>query len=128
MQSSYPVNLVHHAVNQTINRALTHFSKRFPMTRHPERPQSTSTHPGAAVSPSVAIEDWDALFGAVKARLTLIGQPQDALGAEPPTAYALEAARAAVLECVQALDQLHATARQELARRDKGEKVGKGDE
>ena len=124
MQSSYPVNLL---VNQTINRALTHFSNRFAMTRHPERSQSTRIHPGATALPSVAIEDWDVLFSAVKARLTLIGQPQNAACAEPPTANALELVRASVLECVQALDQLHATARQELARCDDGDKGDKYD-
>lgn len=124
MPSSYRVNIIPHVVNQTINRALTHFCKRFAMMRHPERPQATSTKPCPVVPPSVAIEDWDALFSAVKARLTLIGQPQNAACAEPPTANALELVRASVLECVQALDQLHATARQELAGRDKG---GKGD-
>lgn len=118
MQRSYRANIVQHAVNQTINWAMAHFSKRFAMTRHPARPQPKSTKPGAAVSPSLAIEDWDTLFTAVKARLTLIGQPLDAPAAEPKAANEMELFRASVLECVQALDQLHMTARDELARRD----------
>lgn len=117
MQSSYRVKPLHNVLNQTINRALTHFSNRFPMTRLPDRPQFTSTNPGAAVSPNVAIEDWDVLFTAVKARLWLIGQPQDAPGPESPPADALQLVRASVLECVQALDQLHTTAQDELAKR-----------
>ena len=128
MQSSYPVNLAHHVVHQTIYRALAHFSNRLPMMRHPERLQSTVTHPEAVVSLGVAIEDWDALFSAVIARLTLIGQTQNARCAEPPTANALELVRASVMECVQALDQLHATARQELVRRNKDDNGDRGDE
>lgn len=118
MQSSYRVNLIPRTMEQTINLALTHFSERIFMTRPPEQRDSTAISPVATVSPSVAIDDWDTLFTAVKDRLTLMGQPLDATGAEPPTANALELVRAGVLECVQALDQLHRTARDELAKRD----------
>lgn len=117
MQSSYRVNLIPLTIEQTINLARTHFSKRIVMTRPPEQLDFKAISPVAAMSPSVAIEDWDTLFTAVKDRLTLIGQPLDATGAEPPTANAMELVRASVLECVQALDQLHMTARDELDRR-----------
>ena len=121
MQSSYRVSPFNKVFNQTIHRALTHFSKCFPMTRYPSRPQFISTNPGAAVWPNVAIEDWDALFSAVTARLTRIAQTQDTPCAEPGGADALAFLQGSVMECVQDLEQLHAMARQMLGRRAAGE-------
>ncbi len=119
MQSCYRVNPVHNVVNHAINRAQTYFSKRFAMTRHPARPPLTGTHPGASVSPSVAIEDWDALFTAVKARLTLAAHPRDGSTPKPTMSDTAQMERlcATVLDCVAALDQLHTTARDELMKR-----------
>lgn len=67
-------------------------------------------------SSDVAIEDWDILLGAVKARL------RQTVGECPVAASRArrddEAGRvqASVLECVAALDQLHATLTHELDR------------
>jgi hypothetical protein len=120
MQLPYRVSTIQHILNQITHRALPHLSKRLPMTRHTARPQHKSNHPGTEVLRGVPVEDWDALFSAVKARLTQIGQPLDPPGppgAESPTANTLQHVRAAVLECVQALDQLHILALEEFARR-----------
>jgi hypothetical protein len=120
MQLPYRVSTIQHILNQISRRALPHLSKPLPMTRHTARPQHKSNHPGApAVLRGVPVEDWDALFSAVKARLTQIGQPLDPPGppgAEPPDANTLQFVRAAVLECVQALDQVHTLALEEFAR------------
>ena len=122
MQSSYRVSPFHNVVNQTINLALTLFSKRFPMTRHPARPQFTSTNPGATVSPNVAIEDWDALFSAVTDRLTRIAKVQDTPSAQPRSGDALALLQDSVMECVQDLDRLRAMARQVLPMRAAGDR------
>ncbi len=73
--------------------------------------------PAQAGAPSgIPPEDWDVLFAAVKARL------RDAVGhslAEAPAPQARDAAgqlQAILLECVEALDQLHATSLNELGR------------
>ena len=121
MQSSYRVSPFHNVFNQTINRALTLFSKRFPMTRHPAPPQFTSTNPGATVSPNVAIEDWDALFSAVTDRLTRIAKVHDTPSAELRSGDALALLQGSVMECVQDLDHLHAMARQVLPMRAAGD-------
>jgi hypothetical protein len=113
MQLSYRVNPVHHV----LNRALIHFSKRLSMTRHTERPGSKSmTDPVGAVFPGVALEDWDAMFTAVKARLTLAAQAHAATTsrAMPADSAQLDRLSATVLECVASLDQLHSTAREAL--------------
>ena len=67
-------------------------------------------------SPDISIRDWDGLFLSVTAtlRLTVVEQ----LAAAPP--QALDAAgrvRSMVMECVGALDQLHAALTQERSRR-----------
>lgn len=64
------------------------------------------------------MEDWDAMFAAVTARLALIGQPQYQTSAAKTADERLALVRAAVLECVLALEQLHSTALQRLAKRD----------
>lgn len=119
MQSHYPANPFHHAINQTINRALTRFNNRFAMSRQ-AGPEPKHIKPGAAVSCGIAIEDWDVLFTAVKTRLTLAAQPQGNPATQPMLADAAQVERicATVLDCVAALDQLHMTVRDELARRD----------
>lgn len=94
------------------------------MTQRQARPESTEINPGAVESPGVAIEDWDTLFTAVKARLALLAQTQTQMPARNPIATAplsaeaaqLEHLCASVLECVAALDQLHATALDALAK------------
>jgi hypothetical protein len=68
--------------------------------------------PQAEPSSDVAIEDWDILLDAVKARLKLT------VGEEPGPQGQDEARRVrdSVLECVAALDQLHTTMTHELDR------------
>lgn len=78
------------------------------------------TLPGPAGD--VSIDDWDSLLNAVKARLRLtVGEPltQHLNGAAAPV-------QASVLECVEALDQLHTTLAHALARRAPGERAGDG--
>lgn len=62
----------------------------------------------ASGSADVAIDDWDDLFDAVKARLRLaVSESRRGTGAS---------FQASVLECAAALDQLHAMMRHELGR------------
>jgi hypothetical protein len=62
-------------------------------------------------SPDVAIEDLDLLFAAVTARLKSLARPRSGnAGAEAARI------RASVLDCVQALEQLHVTAMHEVSR------------
>lgn len=125
MPLSYSLNSFHHAIDQsahqtvcqTINLALTHFTKRFHMTRPDARPAPMGTNPGAAAPSCVSIEDWDALFAAVTARLAQIAHAHDAPCGDPHGTQALSLLRGSVLECVHDLDQLHAMARQMLAHR-----------
>ena len=66
----------------------------------------------------VAIEDWDDLFNAVKDRLKKIAAER-ARAVQPSAACVdvLDRADSAVLECVQALDQLHVALSHERTRR-----------
>ena len=120
MPSSYPANPFHHAINQTINWALAPVSNRFAMSRHQARVEPRPIKLGAEVSRGISIEDWDVLFTAVKTRLTLAAQSQVNPATQPMAADAAQVERicATVLDCVAALDQLHMTVRDELARRD----------
>lgn len=132
MQSSYTASPIFHAIHQTINRALPHLSKRLPMTRRPAWSRPKEANPVVAESRDFTIEDWDTLFTAVKARLTLAAQAQEPAGTQsagtqlgdiqlgdiqPAVADAAQVARLgiAVLECVAALDQLHMTALKALS-------------
>lgn len=132
MQPSYTASPIFHAIHQTINRALPHFSKRLPMTRRPAWSRPKEANPVFVESRDFGIEDWDTLFTAVKARLTLAAQAQEPAGkqpnhtqagdiqpgdTQPAVADAAQVARLgiAVLECVAALDQLHMTALEALA-------------
>ena len=74
--------------------------------------------PLPGVSADVAIRDWDDLLCAVKARLRLIAGER--LGATPEARAHDTAVRvqAGVVDCVAALDQLHTTLTNELARRE----------
>ena len=129
MQSSYRVNLIECARHPTsdptscpINHQTpTQLSNVFPMTRNSPRQQSTRIAPVATASQSIAMQDWDTLFTAVKARLTLLAQPVSAPGQQPPPLDAANVERlcAAVLECVTALDSLHNTARDALTRQER---------
>ena len=59
-------------------------------------------------------EDWDVLFGAVKQRLELIVARHSVPPNDLLTFDNSEQVREGVLECVAALDQLHAMVRTEL--------------
>jgi diguanylate cyclase (GGDEF)-like protein len=64
------------------------------------------TQPARLETP-IPIEDWDALFVAVKERLALVVGRQRLPPASPEAADPVPSIRTAVLECVEALDQLH---------------------
>lgn len=71
----------------------------------------------AEAGPGIAIGDWDNLFNAVKRRLirtVYLPDTRQNLTAEQGAARI----RSAVLECVEALDQLHTTVTAELVRRE----------
>ena len=59
----------------------------------------------------IAVEDWDDLFSAVKERLRRIASEQRAQTPGPPAPDSVGRIQASVLECVEALEQLHATQR-----------------
>ena len=61
------------------------------------------------------IEDWTDLFDAVTARLRLVMAERHATSVESPSDEA-DRIRVNVLECVEALDQLHAALKEELGR------------
>ncbi len=64
----------------------------------------------------ITIDDWDELFGAVKARLRLtVGELPGAFAI--PEHDATARVRIRVLECVEALEQLHVMLRIERSRR-----------
>jgi diguanylate cyclase (GGDEF)-like protein len=81
---------------------------------HPARPHGNghAAAPAPAVAPDacadIPLEDWNDLFTAVKERLRVLGQ-----GLQRPDGRA----SLGVLECAEALDQLHTTLLHELARR-----------
>ena len=88
--------------------------------RQRAHPQSVVTLPGPIGG--VALDDWDSLLSAVKARLRLtVGDSltQQFNGAAAPV-------QASVLECVDALDQLHVTLTHALGRRAPDEGVDDG--
>ena len=62
------------------------------------------------------IKDWDELFEAVTARLRLIAAERLATTTESPSDEAVHM-RVHVLECVEALEQLHAALKDELGLR-----------
>jgi hypothetical protein len=65
----------------------------------------------------IAIEVWEVLFSAVTARLRLIVAERLVTTADPRSAVEANQVRVNVLECVAALDQLHATLTEELGQR-----------
>ncbi|MDO8252943.1 MAG: hypothetical protein Q7T78_24920 [Rhodoferax sp.] len=65
----------------------------------------------------IAIEDFDVLIGAVKARLRQAAGECAASTTDPQTRDAVVRVQDSVLECVAALDQLHTTLTNELHRR-----------
>ena len=77
----------------------------------------TAGLPPVIAAPTWLMTDWNGMLDAVKARLRLIvDEAPQAAGAQPqPTAA--HRTRSGVLECVDALDLLHATLRRELDRR-----------
>lgn len=128
MQSSYRVNLIESAAHPTnhliTNQAPAQFSNVFPMMRPPARQQSEQITSDATALQGVSLEDWDTLFTAVKTRLTLTAEPVSAPGQPPPPPdiAEVERLRATVLECVAALEYLHATARDAIARHERADR------
>ncbi len=76
-----------------------------------------SNEPLLIVASTTAMADWNDLLTAVSTRLRLSVDdlPLPSVAALPPTPA--QRVRTSVLECVGALEQLHATLRQELGRR-----------
>lgn len=63
--------------------------------------------PSAREAPPIPVEDWDALFAAVKERLALAVGLKRMPPAGPEAGDPVSRIRTEVLECVEALDQLH---------------------
>lgn len=84
-------------------------------TPFPPGTRSGSPSPPPALAKDIAMEDWDLLFDAVILRLltSFDDVPPDNAS---PRRVAWEQTRARVMDCVQALDQLHMAAVHELAR------------
>jgi hypothetical protein len=78
-------------------------------------PLSSASVPHARAD--IAIEDWDVLFSAVTVRLGLIVAERLVTTADPRPEVEVNRVRVNVLECVAALDQLHATLTEELGQR-----------
>lgn len=84
-------------------------------TPFPPGTRSDSPPPLSALAKDIAMEDWDLLFDAVIRRL--LSSFDDLPPDNPaPRRVAWVQTRARVLDCVQALDQLHLAAAHELAR------------
>lgn len=78
-----------------------------------------ASHIGSEVG-SIAITDWDVMFDAVRARLIHgVGERLGELPHLPHHSAELSASlvQAVVLDCVSALDQLHAALQQERSQR-----------
>lgn len=79
-------------------------------------PVALARTPLPGLTPDIAVEDWGDLMCAVKARLRrAVGESLAVI----PERHGLDTAgrvRASVLECVEALDQLHTTQQHELSR------------
>lgn len=75
-----------------------------------------------AVSTDVAIGDWEELLSAVKSRLRRTVGELLAVLPDHQLPDAAHTVQASVLECVNALDQLHLTLSHELARRQQVER------
>lgn len=71
---------------------------------------------------SIEVEDWDALFEAVKTTLRrVVGERLGDLPEIPPRSAALSASlvQAVVLDCVGSLDRLHAALKQERSQQER---------
>ncbi len=86
-------------------------------THTPDAPASPLNGSLPAVSSDVAIGDWEELLSAVKSRLRLTVGELLAVLPDQQQPDAAHQVQASVLECVNALDQLHLTLSNELARR-----------
>lgn len=93
-------------------------SPRFPRAEYrqvmPDLLQGNGARP--AKSPDIRLCDWNDLFAAVKARLRALVGERVTVRTVLSAPVRASQVQAGVLECVAALDQLHATLVQELAR------------
>ena len=85
-------------------------------------PDAGNAGPGTQPAPclSIAVADWDVMFDAVRSRLMQsVGERLGELPDVPQHSAELSASlvQAVVLDCVSALDQLHAAVRQERSQR-----------
>jgi hypothetical protein len=76
--------------------------------------QESASEP-AGLPAAVTIEDWDTLFQAVTTRLTMSIGPLQVVPYRPEDCSQIETV---VLQCVEALEQLHAMLKNERERRD----------
>lgn len=83
-------------------------------------PEVSSLLPGIAGhrfgQAEIALEDWDMMFRAVTYRLTQCATSVATSACLPPAPQSASAVQAVVLECVEALEQLHAALRQQRPR------------
>lgn len=90
------------------------------------RPASAASAPVVSAPDrplEIAIEDWNALFRAVEARLLLSVGGKLASVPKSQASEAAELVQSVVLECVTALHQLHIALAQEREQRDSSHKV-----
>jgi hypothetical protein len=71
----------------------------------------------ATACADIAVEDWDVLFGAIKARLRHLALDTPGSVLHLHARNTSTRLQGSILECVSALDQLHTTLRHELSRR-----------
>eukprot|EP01136_Pigoraptor_vietnamica_P040420 Opistho-1_new@12309 len=88
----------------------------------PPEPMSLPNGHGAAAAPrlSIPVDDWNVMFDAVRTRLMrTVGERLGELPDGPVHSAELSASlvQAVVLDCVSALDQLHAALTQERSQR-----------
>ena len=102
------------ARRSTIHRPLAY--ARFDEVDRNNRVALPSHTPPPGATPDIAVEDWADLLCAVKARLQLTVGEQLAALPESQAQDTVDRVRATVLECVEALDQLHLAQTQELSR------------
>lgn len=105
-------------LSRTRNRAgddTACLARSMPMADGRPRQAVSTIRPDAP--PDIAIEHWDDLFSAVKARLRRVVGERAQPRSEAQARVADGHVRSSVLECAEALDQLQTTLRHELGRR-----------
>lgn len=87
------------------------------MRQIPEASSKLPGHSGHRFGQTeIAVEDWDMLFRAVTDRLTQCATSVATSACLPPAPQSASSIQAVVLECVEALEQLHAALGQQQSR------------